>query len=123
MDTGGLNMNAWSVEVTPLNDARPHIASEYCPCLPSIDDGVLIHNAFDGRDRQERYDAMCDCQDKHPSPVDCRQLGDLLLKDSDGNTLTFCSRVTVNDDRISFDVCRIDGGEGTYTVTVQVQEQ
>ena len=41
--------------VYPLNDSRPHVTDGgHCPCEPSIDGDVVIHNAWDGRDIAER---------------------------------------------------------------------
>jgi hypothetical protein len=35
----------------PLNDLHPHRSTdEHCPCNPFWDEGVLVHNAFDGRE-------------------------------------------------------------------------
>jgi len=48
----------WEIEIEPVNDLRPHIASVFCSCNPKLEDRILIHNAFDGRDRRERYDAQ-----------------------------------------------------------------
>lgn len=47
-------MSAWFVhgsppEVTPIDDVRVHDDGPKCWCRPSTEDGVLIHNALDGR--------------------------------------------------------------------------
>lgn len=40
--------------VYPVNDLREHITSgEKCWCNPTVDDGVTIHNAMDGREQFE----------------------------------------------------------------------
>lgn len=47
----------WFAEVLPTHDVRPHFNTPKCPCGACInEDKVLVHNAFDGRDRQEAYD-------------------------------------------------------------------
>ena len=47
------------IHVLPLNDLRPHIESPHCPCRPRIEgEGCLIvHHAYDGRDRCEQSDS------------------------------------------------------------------
>lgn len=46
------------IHVLPINDLRPHVESKYCLCKPIIEENglLIIHNAFDGRDRVEEYD-------------------------------------------------------------------
>jgi hypothetical protein len=41
-------------EVWPLNDLRPHVEGKNCWCAPFREDGVLVHNSMDGRERYER---------------------------------------------------------------------
>ena len=41
-------------EVTPLKDLRDHIPGATCWCKPFDDEGVLVHNALDGREKLER---------------------------------------------------------------------
>jgi hypothetical protein len=41
-------------EVIPLQDLKPHNSGEHCGCRPEWDEGILIHNAFDGREAFER---------------------------------------------------------------------
>lgn len=41
------------VHIIPINDYREHVESMDCWCRPSHDDGVVIHNAMDGRERFE----------------------------------------------------------------------
>jgi len=41
----------------PINDLKPHEASEACWCHPERDDyGSVAHNALDGREAYERGD-------------------------------------------------------------------
>ena len=40
--------------VIPVADLIGHQESELCGCLPRIEDGVYIHNSFDGREITER---------------------------------------------------------------------
>jgi len=41
--------------VYPLNDLRPHATDgRQCPCAPSHENDIVIHNAFDGREIVER---------------------------------------------------------------------
>lgn len=41
--------------VYPLDDLYPHRSmSEDCPCNPFWEDGILVHNAFDGREEFEQ---------------------------------------------------------------------
>lgn len=39
--------------VLPLEDCGQHALVD-CPCRPREDDGVIIHNSFDGREAFER---------------------------------------------------------------------
>ena len=46
--------------ILPIDDLMPHIQSKHCMCKPSIEkinntESIVIHNAYDGRDRQESY--------------------------------------------------------------------
>lgn len=36
--------------VTPINDLLPH-RDDDCPCSPAVTDGVVVHNAWDGREQ------------------------------------------------------------------------
>jgi hypothetical protein len=39
------------VHVIPINDIDYHEQNEFCHCNPTInEDGVCVHNAFDGRE-------------------------------------------------------------------------
>lgn len=50
--------NEDNLHVLPINDVRPHIESSHCLCQPRklTDCNVWVHQAYDGRDRRERYD-------------------------------------------------------------------
>jgi hypothetical protein len=37
------------IHVTPTNDTITHTATQQCTCDPTVDGGVVIHNAADGR--------------------------------------------------------------------------
>lgn len=41
--------------VTPSNDLREHVVAPdgLCPCLPRVFCGVVVHNAYDGRETGE----------------------------------------------------------------------
>ena len=42
------------VHVYPLNDLRRHVLEGFiCPCGPRLTEGVIVHNAFDRRERYE----------------------------------------------------------------------
>jgi hypothetical protein len=41
-------------EVLPIDDAREHDYGEKCWCQPFDDDGVLVHNSADEREKFER---------------------------------------------------------------------
>jgi hypothetical protein len=44
------------IHVTPINDEMVHHESRTCPCNPVVDENVVIHNAFDGREfKEEQY--------------------------------------------------------------------
>ncbi len=49
------------IEITPESDARSHKSSEDCDCIPVLENengvAILIHNAFDGREMNERGNA------------------------------------------------------------------
>lgn len=50
-DTGG----GLAAQVWPMRDLRQHITDGgQCWCAPVTEDGVVIHNAMDGRERYER---------------------------------------------------------------------
>jgi hypothetical protein len=52
-------MPAWAIQgkhILPLNDLRPHTLSD-CWCQPADDDGVIVHNSMDQRERYERGEA------------------------------------------------------------------
>jgi hypothetical protein len=39
------------VHVVPIDDLKPHVETgQWCHCKPHIKDGVVIHNAYDGRE-------------------------------------------------------------------------
>lgn len=38
-------------EITPLDDLKPHESGMGCWCRPLLDDGVIVHNSLDGRER------------------------------------------------------------------------
>lgn len=46
-----------AIEITPLNDVKPHISSSDCQCLPECgyqgNAQMLCHSAFDGRELLE----------------------------------------------------------------------
>jgi hypothetical protein len=42
------------MHVLPLSDLREHEVSLECWCGPVEDDGVVVHNALDGREAYER---------------------------------------------------------------------
>lgn len=48
-----------NVHILPLDDICPHIESRHCLCKPRVEEEsgglLIIHNAYDGRDRVERY--------------------------------------------------------------------
>ncbi len=41
--------------ILPINDLRQHLESIYCFCKPQKNGLLIVHNAFDGRDRIEEY--------------------------------------------------------------------
>lgn len=41
-----------SVQVVPIDDLKPH-SFFHCECHPKIEDGVFVHNSFDGREATE----------------------------------------------------------------------
>ena len=48
-----------NIHVLPLNDTKPHIESEDCPCMPEIideygSDKIIVHNAWDNREILEQ---------------------------------------------------------------------
>ena len=51
--------NGWIVtedplEVSPKSDLKEHLSGETCWCRPFIDDGILVHNSSDEREKYER---------------------------------------------------------------------
>jgi len=40
--------------VVPLDDLGEHTLALYCRCFPREDDGIIVHNSFDGRELIER---------------------------------------------------------------------
>lgn len=40
--------------VMPLNDLRGHVAFRNCACGPWVEDNVVVHNSYDGREIFER---------------------------------------------------------------------
>lgn len=43
-------------EVIPRNDLREHAFGRECWCKPFEEDGVIVHNSMDGRERFERQE-------------------------------------------------------------------
>ena len=41
------------IHVIPINDLMIHHESADCPCSPKILEGVVVHNAVDGRELVE----------------------------------------------------------------------
>lgn len=41
---------SYGIHVMPSDDLREHIMSLTCWCYPEDDEGVIIHNALDGRE-------------------------------------------------------------------------
>ncbi|HGW4397469.1 MULTISPECIES: hypothetical protein [Acinetobacter] len=41
-----------SVQVIPENDLKHH-STFHCKCHPKYEDGIFIHNSFDGREATE----------------------------------------------------------------------
>ncbi|MEI1687073.1 hypothetical protein V8P55_02165 [Acinetobacter baumannii] len=41
-----------SVQVLPDDDLKPH-SFFHCECHPEYEDGIFIHNSFDGREATE----------------------------------------------------------------------
>ena len=41
-------------EVVPRNDLKPHTSGETCGCRSQWDEGALVHNAYDEREKYER---------------------------------------------------------------------
>lgn len=47
---------SWGVvgrHVIPVDDQREHYTIVHCWCIPTIDDGVIIHHALDCREYYE----------------------------------------------------------------------
>ena len=43
------------IHIYPLNDVYEHdTESEFCKCNPKIEDKLIIHNSFDGREYVEK---------------------------------------------------------------------
>ncbi len=38
------------IHVTPVNDTYSHEQSADCACDPSIEEDVVVHNSYDGRE-------------------------------------------------------------------------
>ncbi len=51
---GGWFVLGGPAEVVPRADLRPHVSGMVCWCKPMDDEGVIVHNALDGRERLER---------------------------------------------------------------------
>lgn len=50
-----------SQHVYPQGDILPHVTTgDYCPCDPRVEDGIVIHNSWDGREESEP-EAMRNC--------------------------------------------------------------
>ena len=43
----------WLAHVLPVEDAREHETSFDCWCGPRVEEGMVIHNADDGREKFE----------------------------------------------------------------------
>lgn len=59
------------IHVHPLNDTGEHILfGESCPCSPKLLDGgkIVSHEAFDGRQWQERAEEIFNNPDKYLTP-------------------------------------------------------
>lgn len=50
-----------TVHVVPIDDLRSHIeVGKYCHCKPSvINENVIVHNAYDGREFYEEDLRVC----------------------------------------------------------------
>lgn len=53
-DRGG----AKRFHVIPLEDLREHDRAEGCWCRPDLDNGMVTHNALDGREAFERRERV-----------------------------------------------------------------
>lgn len=42
-----------ALHVLPRGDIRDHYLQPSCPCHPMEEDGVIVHNSFDGREAFE----------------------------------------------------------------------
>lgn len=42
-----------NIHCLPIGDLREHEEKETCWCRPTVDDGIVIHNALDQRERWE----------------------------------------------------------------------
>lgn len=38
------------VAVIPTNDLKEHNLGKFCQCAPTIDDNLIVHNSYDGRE-------------------------------------------------------------------------
>ena len=52
-----MNLNNW-INILPINDIEDHEESNNCKCSPTVDieNELIIHNAFDGRDIIEKIE-------------------------------------------------------------------
>jgi hypothetical protein len=50
---GGWRLLETPLEVVPLDDLREHIEGDGCWCRPRVDEGVIVHNSADGREKYE----------------------------------------------------------------------
>tara|TARA_R110002096_G_scaffold308373_2_gene502990 strand:+ start:424 stop:585 length:162 start_codon:yes stop_codon:yes gene_type:complete len=44
--------------VLPINDLREHKEASDCWCHPEVDEGVVVHNSIDGREKVETGERM-----------------------------------------------------------------
>lgn len=45
-----VDMTRKLTHILPAEDERVHVEDEFCPCLPTIIDGLVRHNSYDGRE-------------------------------------------------------------------------
>ena len=46
------------LHVVPVNDLRDHVTSVDCWCCPIDDDGIIVHNSLDGREKYENGEPL-----------------------------------------------------------------
>lgn len=58
-------MNLITTQIIPMNDSKSHIESGiYCHCKPRLEDTLVIHNAYDGREFYEEEEGFNKIKDK-----------------------------------------------------------